>query len=80
MNSNQIINLPNSQRDSEPVTKQYGNRSYLTDAGFVMSDKIGCSGLTVTNLGTPTNNTDAATKKYVDDKRCTLGVQLHIIL
>ena len=24
----------------------------------------------VTNLGTPTNNTDAATKKYVDDKRC----------
>ena len=24
----------------------------------------------VTNLGTPSNNTDAATKKYVDDKEC----------
>ena len=24
----------------------------------------------MTNLGTPTNNTDAATKKYVDDKKC----------
>ena len=24
----------------------------------------------VTGLGTPTNNTDAATKKYVDDKKC----------
>ena len=24
----------------------------------------------VTNLGTPTNNADATTKKYVDDKEC----------
>ena len=35
-----------------------------------MSDNIGMDGHTVTNLGTPTNNTDAATKKYVDDKKC----------
>ena len=27
-------------------------------------------GHTVTNLGTLTNNTDTATKKYVDDKEC----------
>ena len=27
-------------------------------------------GHTVTNLGTPTNDTGAATKKYVDDKKC----------
>ena len=33
-----------------------------------MTDNIGMGGHTVTNLGTPTNNTDAATKKYVDDK------------
>ena len=36
----------------------------------MMSDNIGMGGHTVTNLGTPTNNTDAATKKYVDDKKC----------
>ena len=70
MNSNKIINLPDPQRSNEPVTKQYGDRNYLTDGGFVMSDNIGMGGHTVTNLGTPTNNSDAATKKYVDDKKC----------
>ena len=71
MNSNKIINLPHPQRGNEPTTKQYGDRTYLTDAGFVMSDNIGMGGHTVTNLGTPTtNNTDAATKKYIDDKKC----------
>ena len=70
MNSNKIINLPDPQRGNEPATKQYGDRTYLTDAGFVMSDNIGMGGHTVTNLGTQTNNTDAATKKYLDDKKC----------
>ena len=70
MNSNKIIKLPDPQRDTEPVTKQYGVRTYLTNAGFTMSDNIGMGGHTVTNLGTPTSNTDAATKKYVDDKKC----------
>ena len=36
-----------------------------------MNDNIGMNNHMVTNLGTPTNDTDAATKKYVDDKRCT---------
>ena len=71
MNSNKIINLPNPQRDNEPVTKQYGNKTYLTDTGFVMNDNIGMNNHMVTDLGTPRNNNDAATKKYVDDKRCT---------
>ena len=53
------------------MTKQYGDRTYLTDAGFVINDNIGMNTLMITNLETPTNNTDAATKKYVDDKRCT---------
>ena len=71
MNSNKIIHLPDPQRGNEPVTKQYGDRTYLTDAGFVMNGNIGMNNHMVTNLGTPTNNNDAATKKYVDDKRCT---------
>ena len=70
MNSNKIINLPNQERDSEPATKQYGDRTFLTDGGFVMNDNIGMNNHMVTNLGTPTNNTDAATKKYVHDERC----------
>ena len=70
MNSNKIINLPDPQRDTEPVTKQYGVRTYLTNAGFTMADNIGMGGHIVTNLGTPTNITVAATKKYVDDKKC----------
>ena len=70
MNPNKINGLGNPTTNSEPVKKQYGDSTYLTDGGFVMSDNIGVSGHTVTNLGTPTNDTDAATKKYVDDKEC----------
>ena len=42
----------------------------LTDVGFTMKAGINMDNHKVTNLGTPTNNADAATKKYVDDKRC----------
>ena len=70
MNANRITYVPDPLINNEPVTKQYGDRIYLTNAGFVMQDNIGMNNHMVTNLGTPTNNTDAATKKYVDDKRC----------
>ena len=70
MNTNKITGLGSPTSNSEPVTKQYGDSTYLTDGAFVMSDNIGMGGHTVTNLGTPTNNTDAATKKYVNDKKC----------
>ena len=70
MNANKITGLGGPTSNSEPITKQYGDNTYLTDSGFVMADNIGMGGHTVTNLGTPTNNTDAATKKYVDDKKC----------
>ena len=42
----------------------------LTDAGFTIKAGINMDSHTVTNLGMPTNNADAATKKYVDDKEC----------
>ena len=42
----------------------------LTDAGFTVKAGINMDSHKVTNLGTPTNNADAATKKYVDDKKC----------
>ena len=70
MNANRIIYVADPLSSNEPVTKQYGDRNYLTNAGFVMQDNIGMDGHTVTNLGMPTNDTDAANKKYVDDKKC----------
>ena len=73
MNANKITGLGGPTSNSEPVTKQYGDNTYLTDAGFVMSDNIGMNNHKVTNLETPTDNTDAATKKYVDDKECKLS-------
>ena len=59
----------------EPITKQYGTSMFLTADGFVMKDNIGMGGHTITNLGTPTNNADVATKKYVDDKELSLEKQ-----
>ena len=70
MNANRITYVPDPLTSNKPVTKQYSDRNYLTDAGFVMQDNIGMGGNMVTGLGTPTNGTDAAMKKYVDDKRC----------
>ena len=65
-----MIDVPDPLSSNEPATKQYGDRNYLTNAGFVMQDNIGMGGHTVTNLGTPTNDTDAANKKCVDGKKC----------
>ena len=70
MNGNKINNLSDPQTNTEPVTKQYGDRTYLTDTGFVMNDYIGMNNHMITNLGTPTNDTDSGNKKYVDDKKC----------
>ena len=64
MNANRITYVPDPLTNNEPVTKQYGNRTYLTNAGFVMQHNIGMNNHMVTNLGTPTNDTDAATKEY----------------
>ena len=42
----------------------------LTDAGLTMKADINMDNHKITNLGTPSTNTDDATKKYVDDKKC----------
>ena len=70
MNTNKITGLGNPTTNSEPITKQYGDNTYLTNGGFMMNDNIGMGGHKIINLGTPTNNTDGVNKKYVDDKKC----------
>ena len=42
----------------------------FTTSGVTMSGNIDISTNKVTDLGTPTNNANAAMKKYVDDKEC----------
>ena len=55
MNSNKVINLPDPQRDNEPVTKRYADTNYLTDSGFVMSDSISMNNHEIIGLNpTPT--------------------------
>ena len=52
LNNNKIINLPNPQRDNEPITKGYADTKYkgLTDGGFVMKDNIGMGGHEIIGL------------------------------
>ena len=47
-----------------------GDTGGLADTGFTMKAGIVMGNHKMTNLGTPTTNADAATKKYVDDKEC----------
>ena len=55
-----------------PSTSTAAVSRYYTDGRYVRKGlDINMNNYKVTGLGTPTNNTDAATKKYVDDKRCT---------
>ena len=49
MNANRITYVPDPLSSNEPVTKQYGDRNYLTNAGFVMQDNIGMGGHTGLN-------------------------------
>jgi hypothetical protein len=52
------------------VTKSTGQKGYASEwnADHVIDGDVDANGKKITNLGTPTENTDAATKKYVDDK------------
>ena len=61
-----------SDKDDKGNTRPQGPQGTggLADAGFTMKAGINMGNHKVTNLGTPTNNTDATTKKYVDDKKC----------
>ena len=67
------VAIINTGTDAEPVYKYDAMTGlvdlsgYLEKAGGTMTGDINMGSHQVTGLGTPTNNTDAATKKYVDD-------------
>ena len=63
-----ILNLKHPSDADEPATKQYADSMFLDRAGNrgMLSD-FTMNNHKIISLGTPTTNTDAATKKYVDD-------------
>ena len=79
MNSNKVINLPDPQRDNEPVTKRYADTNYLTDSGFVMSDSISMNNHEIIGLNpTPSTGTAAVSKNYADGRYIRKGLDINM--
>ena len=69
MNNNRIYNIPNPTGSKQPIPLAYGDLAYLhVNGSNMMTNHMNMNNKKITNLQTPTNGTDAATKKYVDDK------------
>ena len=66
MGGNEVVGLPATpSAGSASVSKSYTESRYVRkNLDINMNDHK------ITNLEAPTTNTDAATKKYVDDKKC----------
>ena len=61
----EIVDLaPNPSTDTAAVSRDYADGRYVPEADINMSNHR------VYNLPTSTTNDDAATKNYVDDKKC----------
>ena len=78
MDDNKITDLATPTADTNAVNKKYVDdqdavlqtriNSKLSKWGGDMTGELGMGNNKTTDLATPTNNTDAATKKYVDDQ------------
>ena len=74
MAKNRIFNLPAPTGNAQPLNLASGDVKYLQVNGQnSMSQKLNLSGYKLVSLGTPTADTDAATKKYVDDSHPDLS-------
>ena len=72
MGNQTIFNVKDPTISDHGVNKKYADATFLKLSGGTMSGAINMGGGKVENLGTPTANTDAATKKYVDDEAAKL--------
>ena len=69
MNNNRIYNLPAPTGAKQPIPLALGDFKYLHVAGTNnMTNNLNMDNKKIIYLRTPTEDTDAATKKYVDDK------------
>ena len=63
-----ILNLKHPVDADEPATKQYSDSRFLDRNGsHTMIGNLSMNNNKITNLGTLPSNSDASTKKYVDD-------------
>ena len=72
MTGHRLYGLPTPTQDNEPMTKGKAETDFLKKAGGVLTGELGMSDQKITDLGNPTNEKDAATKKYVDAKPVTV--------
>ena len=68
MDNNQILNLPAPVGPKQPTPLGFTDLKYLHVAGTnKMTNNLNMDNKKIINLRIPTNDADAATKKYVDD-------------
>ena len=68
MNSNKIFNLTAPTGPKQPIPLVFGDLKYLHVAGTnKMTNNLNMDNKGIIHLKPPTSDTDAATKKYVDD-------------
>ena len=76
-NRYRITSLKSPIDSDEPATKQYADSTFLDrDGSRSMIGDLSMNNKKIKNVGTPTSDTDAATKKYVDDKGKTSGLTI----
>ena len=68
MNNNRIYNIPNPNGGNQPTPLAYTDLAYLhVDGSNKMTNDLNMDNKKIIKLLTPTDDADAATKKYVDD-------------
>ena len=68
MNNNRIFNLPAPNGGNQPTPLAFTDLKYVArDGSSTMTNNLNMDNKKIINLRPPTSNTDAATKKYVDD-------------
>ena len=68
MANNRIFNLPAPTGPQQPTPLSFTDLKYVArDGSSAMTNNLNMDNKKIINLRTPTSNTDATTKKYVDD-------------
>ena len=72
MNNKRIYNVA-QYGDNQPATKIWSENKFLDKSSGVMAGSLNMSSNKITNLAKPTNDTDSANKKYIDDNYLKLS-------